>query len=98
MDLLPRGVHREPVLNCDGNPILISVNHQHYEVQPRVILPGENVYTVVAILWEHLDAVDPEYSRRQMPARVAGLVAAACCTAFAIDRLVVLLGAIPPLT
>jgi hypothetical protein len=59
-----------------------------------VILPGENIYTVVAILWEHLDAVDPEYSRRDLVSRstrVAGLVAAVCCTAFAFDRLAVML-------
>jgi hypothetical protein len=100
MSLLPRGVHREPVLSCDGNPIVISVNHEHCEVQRRVILPSENVYSVVALLWEHLDAVDPEHSRRDLvtrSAQVSGLVAAILCTAFAIDRLVVLMGALPPL-
>jgi hypothetical protein len=101
MSLLPRGVHREPVLSCDGQPIVISVNELHQEVQRRVILPGENVYNVVALLWEHLDAVDPEHSRRDLASRsaqVSGLVAATFCTAFAIDRLTVLLGTVPPLT
>jgi hypothetical protein len=101
MDLLPRGVHREPVLSCDGQPIVISVNNEHQEVQRRVILPGENMYSVVAILWEHLDAVDPEHSRRNIGARsaqVSGLVAAILCAAFGMDRLAVLLGTVPPLT
>jgi hypothetical protein len=101
VDLLPRGVHREPVLSCNGHPIVISVDHQGQEVQRRVILPGENPIEVVALLWEHLDQLDPEHSRRNYVARsaqVSGLVAAILCTAFAIDRLIVLLGTVPPLT
>jgi hypothetical protein len=100
MSLLPRGVHREPVLSCDGNPIVISVDHQGQEVQRRVILPGENPIEVVALLWEHLDQLDPEHSRRNHVARnaqVAGLVAG-LCSAFAIDRLIVLMGTVPPPT
>lgn len=69
MTLLPRGVHRCPVLSPDGSPIVISVDHKHQEVQRRVILPGENPFTVVATLWEHLDLRDPDHSRRQDPAR-----------------------------
>jgi hypothetical protein len=66
MNLLARGVHRCPVLSSDGNPIIISVDHNHHEVQRRAILPGENPVSVAAILWEHLDLVDPEHSRRSL--------------------------------
>jgi hypothetical protein len=96
MSLLPRGVHREPVLSCDGHPIIISVNHLSQEIQRRVILPGENVYSVVALLWEHLDAVDPEYSRRDLVTRAAQ-VAALLCTTYALERLAFLVHLIPPL-
>jgi hypothetical protein len=90
MALLSRGVHREPVLSCDGHPIMISVNHLGQEVQRRVILPGENPVRVAAILWEHLDLVDPEHTRRGFDRGQIASLAAACCTAFALNRLALL--------
>jgi hypothetical protein len=92
MTLLARGVHCEPVLSLDGCPILVAVDHLHREVQRRPVLPGENPYTVSALLWEHLDLVDPEYSRRgPMRDRAAGVVAL-LCTSYALERALTLMG------
>ena len=64
MTLLARGVHRCPVLSREGHPVFVSVDHNHCEVQRMVLMPGENPYDISAALWEHLDTVDPEHSRR----------------------------------
>ena len=52
------------MLSPEGHPVFVSVDHNHCEVQRMVLLPGENPYDISAALWEHLDEVDPEYSRR----------------------------------
>ena len=65
--LLARGVYRAPYLGPEREVILFAVDASHRipDHGERLVPRDADLEEPTAELWRHLDAVDPEHSRRR---------------------------------